>query len=56
MGNDKVSQIAEKIYSKKSLTFNKGKIGNWKHILDSKSQDFINQKLEENISNYGYNL
>ncbi len=52
----RIIEISGKIYSKKSSTFNKGKIGNWKNVLDSKTQDHVNQNLKKYIFSYGYDL
>ncbi|MBV7269168.1 sulfotransferase domain-containing protein [Winogradskyella luteola] len=55
--NDKqIDNICGKIYSVKSSTFNKGKIGNWRHVLDKEEKQWLNNTIEKKILSYGYKL
>ena len=46
--------VSNKIYSPKSSTFNKGKIGNWKQVLTEEETQWLNNLLDKEIKEYGY--
>lgn len=51
---EQLTEISKTVYSPKSSTFNKGKIGNWKHILNDNEKMWINKALKNQIIEYGY--
>lgn len=56
VNKDKLSTISEKVYSPKSSTFNKGKIGNWKHTLNRNEKDWLNKAIQKQLLDYGYSV
>ncbi|MGY0391273.1 sulfotransferase domain-containing protein [Bizionia sp. KMM 8389] len=49
-----LESICGRIFSSKSSTFNKGKIGNWKRILNDEEKQWLNNTLKQQIKSYGY--
>lgn len=56
LDENKIKEISDKIYSVKSSTFNKGKIGNWMRVLNEDEKKWINTILSNQIKSYGYEL
>ncbi len=53
---EQLLEVCNHIYSPKSSTFNKGKIGNWKQVLNEQEQDWLNNIIKSEISTYQYSL
>ena len=51
---DQLHDICQKIYSPKSSTFNKGKIGNWKNVLNVDEKEWLNEVIKNEINEYSY--
>jgi hypothetical protein len=49
-----IQRICENIYSKKTLTFRTGKIGNWRNCLKSHHIDAFKENVGEMLVRYGY--
>ena len=56
MEEDELENISKNIYSVKSSTFNKGKIGNWKSVLGKDEKQWLNDVIEIQINNYEYKM
>lgn len=54
INNEELEQICGKIFSSKSSTFNKGKIGNWKRALTPEEAKWLNEAIGNEINNYNY--
>ncbi|MCF1420928.1 sulfotransferase domain-containing protein [Mangrovimonas futianensis] len=54
VSENQLDSICKEIYSIKSSTFNKGKIGSWKVTLNEEEQNWINTVLQNEIEKYGY--
>lgn len=54
--DDELESICNSIFSSKSSTFNKGKIGNWKNILSLEESVWLNDRIEDKIIEYGYSI
>lgn len=52
--DNELENICDSIFSTKSSTFNKGKIGNWKNTLSQKEKVWLNNVIEDQIIKYGY--
>ncbi|MCX7551334.1 sulfotransferase domain-containing protein [Xanthomarina sp. F2636L] len=55
INKDELESICNSIFSSKSSTFNKGKIGNWKNTLSEEEKVWLNNVLQVQIINYLYN-
>ncbi|MEY8870692.1 sulfotransferase domain-containing protein [Meridianimaribacter flavus] len=51
-----LNNICDNIFSSKSSTFNKGKIGNWKNVLNDEEKLWLNNVIKEEVIKYGYTL
>ena len=54
LNQDQLEDVCNKIYSVKSSTFNKGKIGNWNRILSEEEKKWLNTVIRPEIIRYGY--
>ncbi|MDY2586478.1 sulfotransferase domain-containing protein [Winogradskyella aquimaris] len=54
LNQDQLENVCNKIYSVKSSTFNKGKIGNWRSTLSEEEKKWLNKTIENQITKYGY--
>lgn len=49
-----IEKISNSIYSPKSSTFNKGKIGNWNKVLNEDEKKWLNNIISKQIKSYDY--
>lgn len=56
IGERDLENICKNIFSTRSSTFNKGKIGNWKNVLNEEEKIWLNKTLKEHIETYGYTI
>lgn len=54
LNQGQLEDICNKIYSVKSSTFNKGKIGNWRSTLSEEEKKWLNETIRSQITSYGY--
>jgi sulfotransferase 6B1 len=49
-------RIVNRIFNPKTLTFNKGKVGNWKDFYSPEHEKLIYERCENLIKEYGYEI
>ena len=54
MKASELEKICKNIYSVKSSTFNKGKTGNWKNVLNEEEKKWLNNILFQQLNNFGF--
>lgn len=54
LADSELEDICSHIFSSKSSTFNKGKIGNWKNVLNEEEKLWLNKELNKQLKAYNY--
>ena len=52
--NYELEDICKSIFSTKSSTFNKGKIGNWRNVLSEEEKEWLELNIGLQVKKYGY--